>query len=284
MQNNPMNISPRIFNLHLVSDSTGETLSNVARACCVQFEGVEPDHHIWSLIRHDRQLDMVLQGIKEKPGIVLFTLVNPEHREKLVTLCRSMAIPYVPVMEAALTAFSSYLGLSINNQPGRQHTLDTDYYSRIEAMEFALACDDGAGLEKLHRADVVVVGVSRTSKTPTCLYLANRGIFAANVPLVREVGVPDVLFSLTHPLVVGLTRDAATLADIRKNRLRQQGEDSETSYTDDETVIEEVREARKLVLARGWPLIDVTRRSIEETAAEIINLLNRKKHERGELA
>lgn len=274
----------RIFNLHLVSDSTGETLSHVARACHVQFEGVEADHHIWSLIRHDRQLDMVLQNIKEKPGIVLFTLMNDEHRSRLVDVCRSLAIPFVPVMEPALSAFSSYLGQAARSQPGRQHALDTDYYSRIEAMEFSLACDDGQGLDKLYKADVILVGVSRTSKTPTCLYLANRGIFAANVPLVHGIDPPDVLFTLKKPLIIGLTREAQSLADIRKNRLKQLHENEETSYTEDEAVIEEVRAARKLMNARGWPLIDVTRRSIEETAAEILNLLNRAAHDRGETA
>lgn len=276
-----MSSEKRLFNLHLVSDSTGETLSHMARACVAQFEEVEADHHIWSLIRNDRQLDMVLDGLKAKPGIVLFTLINPEHRSRLVDTCRSLSVPFVPVMEPAMAAFAAYLGQTARSQPGRQHTLDTEYYARIEAMEFSLSCDDGQNTDKLYEADVILVGVSRTSKTPTCLYLANRGIFAANVPLVQGIDPPPVLFELKKPLIVGLTRDAASLADIRKNRLRQLHETDETSYTDSDTVADEVLAARRLITRQGWPLIDVSRRSIEETAAEIITLLTARAHTQG---
>lgn len=267
----------RFFHLHLVSDSTGETLNHVARACVAQFEDVEADQHIWSLIRHERQMDMVLEGITQQPGIVLFTVIHEGPRRKLLDHCRTLQIPCIPVLEPVLSGLSAYLGETARKQPGRQHTLDTDYYARIEAMEFALACDDGQGLDKLYKADIILLGVSRTSKTPTCLYLANRGVFAANIPLVKDVEPPDVLHDLSTPLIVGLTRDAGSLIDIRRNRLRFLHETGETDYINEDAVEEEILQARKLYSKRGWPVIDVTRRSIEETSAEILILLNKKR-------
>lgn len=267
----------RFFNLHLVSDSTGETLNHVARACVAQFEDAEADQHIWSLIRHERQMDMVLEGITQKPGIVLFTVIHELPRRKLLEHCRNLQLPCIPVLEPTLGALSAFLGETARKQPGRQHTLDTDYYTRIEAMEFALACDDGQGHDKLYKADVILLGVSRTSKTPTCLYLANRGVFAANIPLVKDVDPPDVLRDLSTPLIVGLTRDAGSLIDIRRNRLRFLHETGETDYINQDAVEEEIMQARRLYTKRGWPVIDVSRRSIEETSAEILILLNKKR-------
>ena len=266
------------YHLHLVSDSTGETLNHVARACIAQFEDVETDQHIWSLVRHERQMDMVLEGITQNPGIVLFTVIHEGPRRKLLDHCRGLQLPCIPVLEPTLSALSSYMGETARAQPGRQHVLDTDYYARIEAMEFALACDDGQGLDKLHNAEVILLGVSRTSKTPTCLYLANRGIFAANIPLVKDVAVPDVLADLSTHLIVGLTRDPGSLVDIRRNRLRFLNEGSETNYVNEDAVEEEVLQARRLYTKRGWPVIDVSRRSIEETSAEIMILLNKRGH------
>lgn len=267
----------KVFHLHLVSDSTGETLNHVARACVAQFEDMEADQHIWSLIRHERQMDMVLEGISQKPGIVLFTVIHEGPRRKLLEHCRALQIPCIPVLEPVLGALSAYLGETARKEAGRQHMLDTDYYARIEAMEFALACDDGQGLDKLYKADVILLGVSRTSKTPTCLYLANRGIFAANIPLVKDVEPPEVLQDLSTPLIIGLTRDAGSLIDIRRNRLRFLHETGETDYINEDAVEEEVLQARRLYSKRGWPVIDVSRRSIEETSAEILILLNKKR-------
>lgn len=269
--------TPRNYNIHLVSDSTGETLDHVTRACLAQFDAPHAEQHVWSLIRSERQLDMVLDSIKAKPGIVLFTLIQETLRRKLLEYCRMLSMPCVPVLEPAMGAFSNYFGEAARKLPGRQHALDNDYYLRIEAMEFAIACDDGQGADNLHKADVIVLGVSRTSKTPTCLYLANRGIFAANIPLVKGMTLPSVLAELSTPLLVGLTRDAESLVDIRRNRLRFLQQTDDTNYVDTETVIEEVQEARRLCARYGWPVLDVTRRSIEETAAEIMILLNRKR-------
>lgn len=268
------------FNLHLVSDSTGETLNHMARACIAQFEGMEAERHYWSLIRNDMQMDIVLKGIEQNPGLVLFTVIHEDLRRKLVDHCRRLQLPCVGALDPVLTALSSYLGLAAAHKAGRQHALDTDYYARIEAMEFALACDDGQGLDKIYRAEVIVVGVSRTSKTPTCLYLANRGIFAANVPVVKGVELPGILRELSTPLIVGLTREPGSLIDIRRNRLHFLHETRDTFYISPEDVEEEVRQARRIFSKNSWPVIDVTRRSIEETAAEIMILLNRKKTEK----
>lgn len=267
----------RRFNLHLVSDSTGETLNHVARACVAQFDGVEVEQHIWSLIRSERQMDMVLEGVRAKPGIVLFTVIHENIRRKLLDHCRDLQLPCIPVLEPALAALSNYLGEAARKLPGRQHALDTDYFARIEAMQYALTCDDGQNADYLHKADVIVLGVSRTSKTPTCIYLANRGLFAANIPIVREDALPPIIFELKKPFIVGLTRDAASLIDIRRNRLRSLHEAGETLYVDEDAVEEEVREAKRLCARQGWPVIDVTRRSIEETAAEIMTMYSRRK-------
>jgi regulator of PEP synthase PpsR (kinase-PPPase family) len=276
-----MDETKRHFDLHLVSDSTGETLDHVARACIAQFEGLSPRQHIWSLIRQERQMDMVLEAIAQKPGMVLFTVIHEDLRRRLVEYCRNLQIPCIAVLEPVLGTISSYIGEAARAESGRQHALDTDYYNRIEAMEFAIACDDGQGLDNIHKADVIVLGVSRTSKTPTCLYLANRGVFAANIPIVKGVEPPGMLAELTMPLIVGLTREPLSLVDIRRNRLRFLHEAGETNYVDPDEVQAEVLQARRLMNKHSWPLIDVTRRSIEETAAEIMILLNRKKAESG---
>lgn len=266
---------PRL-DIHLVSDSTGETLNHVARACTAQFEDVEIVQHTWSLIRTERQMGMVCGAINKSPGVVLYTIIQDTLRDVLVDHCRQNGVTAIAVLDPILNILTQKIGRTPKHQPGRQHALDKDYYARIEAMEFAIACDDGQGGDKLSRAEVIVLGVSRTSKTPTCLYLANRGVFAANIPLTGQT-LPDDLFSHKKPLIVGLTRDPASLVDIRRNRLRSLNETLETTYTERETVENEVKEARRLFTANNVPVIDVTRRSIEETAAEILSLLSAKK-------
>jgi regulator of PEP synthase PpsR (kinase-PPPase family) len=270
---------PNNLNIHLVSDSTGETLTHVARACLAQFAGAEVVQHMWPLIRTERQMNMVCGMLTKSPGVVLHTIIQDPLRNQLVSYCRTENITEIPVLDPVLNALSRSLGRAAEHQPGRQHALDQNYYKRIEAMEFALYCDDGQGADKLEKAEVILVGVSRTSKTPTCMYLANRGIFAANVPLVSQDTLPPELFTLKKPLIVGLTREPASLIDIRKNRLRSLNENFETTYTDREQVEREVNEARRLFSRQGWPVIDVSRRSIEETSAEILGLLSQRQGE-----
>jgi len=259
--------------MHLVSDATGETVISSARACAAQFDGVRPIEHFWNLVRTQRQLNLALEGIREKPGIVIYTLVDRELRATLEATCRDLQLPCVPMLDPILMGLSAYLGLESKAQPGRQHTMGDDYFTRLDAMDFAMSQDDGQSPSKLEGADVILVGVSRTSKTPTCIYLANRGIKAANVPYVPGTTLPDFIASGRAPMVIGLTEDPERLVSIRRNRLRMLNQEENTNYVDLETVRNEVIEARRFYAKMGWPVIDVTRRSIEETAAEIIKIL-----------
>jgi regulator of PEP synthase PpsR (kinase-PPPase family) len=263
--------------LHLVSDSTGETVRSVARACLSQFEGVTPVEHFWSLVRSEAHLTKVIAGIEAHPGPVLFTMVADGLRESLLSACQRLQVPSISVLDPAMAALGGYLGEESGHRPGRQHALDADYFRRIEAMNFTLAHDDGQLSHDLDKADIVLVGVSRTSKTPTSLYLANRGYRVANIPIVPGVAVPETLFQLKDPLIVGLTNDPGRLVQVRKSRLLSLNEQAETDYVDIERVKEEVAEARRMFTRAGWPMIDVTRRSIEETAAAIITLINQKR-------
>ncbi len=263
----------RRFHLHLVSDATGETINSVARACVVQFEGIEPVEHTWSLIRTSGQMDKVLLALTANPGIVLFTLVNEDLRSQLRDGCRRLQMPCIPVLDPVIGALAGFLGLQASGRPGGQHELDAEYFARIDAMTFALAHDDGQSARNYDEADVILIGVSRTSKTPTCIYLANRGIKAANVPIVPGCPIPPELMNARRPLVIGLTKDPGQLIQIRRNRLRLLAQDDQTDYVDPESVREELAQARRLCAEHRWPVLDVTRRSIEETAAAIIQLL-----------
>ena len=267
----------KTFHLHLVSDATGETVNSVARACLVQFEEIKPDEHVWSMIRTDAQFYRVLAGIEADPGPVMYTLVKSDYRTALTDLCRRLQLPCVSVLDPAIVALSGYLGIKSRNLPGRQHALDAEYFARIEAIEFALNHDDGQAARNLGEADVVLVGVSRTSKTPTCMYLANRGVKAANVPVVPGCPLPPELLVILAvedggPLVIGLTKDPTRLIQIRRNRIRMLNQDEHTDYIDPETVKAELAAARRLFSTHDWPVLDVTRRSIEETAAAIMNM------------
>lgn len=264
------------LNLHLVSDATGETLEAVVKACVSQFEDVNPVRHFWPMIRSERQLDSVCDEIANKPGPVIFTLVNTVLRDRLQSRCFSLGLPTVSVLDPVLEALSQSLGKHARGLPGRQHAMDADYFRRIDAMHYSMAHDDGQNLDGLEGAQVVLVGVSRTSKTPTSIYLANRGYRTANYPLVPEVPVPHQILNLKKPLVVGLTASPERLVQIRRNRMLSFNQMAETAYVDQDIVTDEVKAARRLFADRNWPVIDVTRRSIEETAAAVINLLNQR--------
>jgi len=258
--------------LHLVSDSTGETVNACARACLVQFNDIEPHEHVWSLVRSAKQMDKVLAGIRANPGPVLFTVMRDELRTKLVEACQEMNLPCIPVLDPVMHALAAHFGVPITGQPGLQHAMDSHYFERIDAMNYALSHDDGQAARQLREADVVLVGVSRTSKTPTCIYLANRGIKAANVPFVPGIPLPDELFHVKHALIVGLTKDPAQLVQVRRQRVNAEATPmGDSDYVDLASVRREVAEARKLFTKHDWPVIDVTRRSIEETAATILS-------------
>jgi len=266
----------KIFHLHMVSDSTGDTLHMVTRASLVQFDNIEANEHIWNMIRNEEQIQEVLDSLKENPGFVLYTIVDQTLRTLLEDGCRDLKVPCIPILDTVVNALGTYLDIKIHAAPGRQHVLDADYFGRIDAMHFVLNHDDGQSTRTLEEADVIIVGVSRTSKTPTCIYLANRGLKAANVPIVPGCALPTELMMAEKPLIIGLTNDARQLVQIRRNRLRSLGQDQETDYVDIDTVSREIRDAKRLYNKQGWPVIDVTRKSIEEVSANILQLYNRR--------
>ena len=262
------------FHLHLLSDSTGETLDNIAKAALVQFDEIDVVKHFWPMVRSDVHLERILDDVAENPGMVLFTLVNVETRRKLEKRCRALGLPAIPALDAVTDALSDMLGQKAKARPGRQHSLDAAYFARVEAIQYTIAHDDGVHQEGWEEADSILAGVSRTSKTPTSIYLANRGYKTANIPVVVESPPPDTLYHLRNPLIVGLTTSADRLVQIRRNRLLSLNQMPETDYVEGDKVSAEVKFARRIFADRGWPVIDVTRRSIEETAAAIINLAN----------
>jgi hypothetical protein len=262
------------FHLHLVSDATGETLTTVARAAAAQYASVSPVEHMHPLVRTHRQLERVLAEIEEAPGIVLYTLLDHELTERLEKTCRQLGLPCLSILGPVLGLFQAYLGGETKPRIGAQHTLNAEYFKRIDALNYTMLHDDGQHTDELEQAEVVLVGVSRTSKTPTSIYLANRGVKTANVPLVPGVPLPPKLEELARPLVVGLTASAERIVQIRQNRLLGlKAEHKADQYIDREAVAAEIAAARKLCGKHDWPIIDVTRRSIEETAAEVMALL-----------
>ena len=260
------------LHLHLLSDSTGETLELIAKACLAQFEGVEVRSHIWPMVRSEGHLDRVLDDVERRPGLVLYTLVNSTIRRELEQKTRRRGIHAVSVLDPVVAALSAVLGREAKGRPGRQHALDAAYFARVDAIQFTIAHDDGVGSENWEEADILLAGVSRTSKTPTSIYLANRGFKVANIPLVPEAPPPSNLFTVQHPLVVGLTTNPDRLIQIRRNRLLALNQAPETDYVDLEAVNAELGFARRLFADNGWPVIDVTRRSIEESALAIVKL------------
>ena len=274
----PNSTPPRLatyFHVHLVSDSTGETLNAMARAVCARFENVMPIEHIYALVRSKRQLDRALADIEEAPGIVLHTIVDEGLRATLEEGCRRLEMPCLPALDPLVSAMQRYLGAATTSRVGAHLRLDNDYFNRMDALNYAIGHDDGQGGQDLDQADVVLLGVSRTSKTPTRIYLAHRGIRAANVPLVPGRPLPEKLFQLKNALIVGLLISPDRLIQIRRNRLLSLKETRDTSYTDQDAVRDEIIAARRLYERHGWPTIDVSRRSVEETAASVMNLLQK---------
>ncbi len=265
------------FNVHLVSDSTGETLNAVMRAAAAQFERVQPLEHNYYLVRSAKQLSRVISEIKAAPGVVWYTIADEQLRAMLEHECRAAGVPTLAVLDPAVHMLSRHLGIVATERVAGQHSLTQDYFDRIEAIDFALRHDDGQNVAGLTTADVVLVGVSRTSKTPTCVYLANRGVRAGNIPLVPGVPPPPLLEQLRGPMVVGLKISAERLTQIRRQRLLSLKESPETSYADEAAVQDEVTKANRLFQRNKWVVIDVSRRSVEETAAAILNKLNQRR-------
>ena len=263
-----------LLHLHLVSDSTGETLEMIAKAALAQFDDADVIRHFWPMVRSQQHLDRILSDITAKPGLVLFTMVSHDIRTLLEDRCRAMGLPAVSALDVVVGALEDMLGQQAKARPGRQHAMDAAYFARVEAIHFTIAHDDGVASEDWEEADIILAGVSRSSKTPTGIYLANRGYKVANIPIMVESPPPQALYGLRKPLVVGLTTAAERLIQVRRNRLLSLNQSPETAYVDAERVSKEIQFARRMFADNGWPVIDVTRRSIEETAAAVINLYN----------
>ena len=268
----------RIINLHLISDSTGETLSSVSRAALAQFEGVESNDFIWPLIRTKNQIEKVKESIKENPGIVLYTILEDNLIQDLKNHCFKLKVPCIPVLSQIVNEFSNYLGMDINHKIGRQHILDQEYFSRVEAINYTINHDDGQSSWDLYDADIIILGVSRTSKSPTSVYLSCRGFKTANISFADIKTIPENLYDLKNPLIVGLTINPEKLVQIRQTRLNLIGKTGDINYIDLEEVKKEISESRKLFAKLNCPVIDVTKRSVEETAAKIIQLCQEKRN------
>ncbi len=265
----------KTLHVHLVSDSTGDTVHRVAQACLTQFETIDAQEHVWSLVRGSAQIDAVMRGVAEFPGVVIATFADAKLGEMLKSACEKSKTIYVPVLDPIFKALSQHIGVKSAATPGKQHELTEQYFNRIDAMDFAMHHDDGQMAEQLIQAEVILVGVSRTSKTPTCIYLSHRGLRAANVPIVPNRPLPDELFSIKGPLIIGLTNDPARLVQVRESRVQMMGAhpfQSGNAYIDPDEVRAEIRAANRLFADNGWPVIDVTRKSVEETAAIILQL------------
>ena len=267
----------KIIHIYLVSDSTGETVSSVARSSLAHFENIIVEEHLWSLVRTKGQIDRLASSLQKNHGIVMFTVVNEELQQYLLETCSKLQILAIPILSEVVATISSYLGVKSISQPGRQHVMNEEYFTRINAINFALTHDDGQSYFDINNADIVLVGPSRTSKSPTSIYLAYRGYKTANIPFVAGQKLPKILDTLVNPLIVGLLLNPERLVEIRKNRLINLNEVTNYNYTDNDLVYKEVAEAKKIYQQHGWPIIDVTRKSVEETSANIIKMYEQRR-------
>lgn len=261
------------FHMHMVSDATGETLNTVARAATAYYAGYQPIEHIYTLVRTSKQLDRMISEVEKQPGIVLYTIADAKLKTEIEQRCDALSIPCISILDPVIASLATYLNAKSKPHIGGQHVLNAEYFQRIDALNYTMAHDDGQITQDLESADVVLLGVSRSSKTPTSIYLANRGIKTANIPLVPGIPIPPGLTDLQHPLIVGLIASADRISQIRRHRLLTLNEGRDTSYVDRKAITAELLAMRKLCTANNWPIIDVTRRSIEETAAAVMNLL-----------
>lgn len=267
------------LHVHLVSDSTAGTVSAIARAVIAEFDGINSQEHIWALLRSERQLERFEEALKTNPGPVFYTMVDTELNEKLQRICARANVPSINPLERSSNILSIYLQQEASAKPGSRHKMNDNYFSRIEAIDYTLSHDDGKRHWELASSDIVLVGPSRTSKSPTCVYLAYGGLRAANVPYVYGVDLPEELFALEDVLIVGLIVHPQRLIEIRKSRLQSIGHEELENYADDSKVEEEIKTARQLYRQNGWPVIDVSQRSVEETAAAILNIYHRKQEQ-----
>ena len=274
--NNIYNKQKKEINIHLVSDSTGETIENTVSATISQFPDVSRKEFFWPMTRTEDQIKDITENLKKNPGLVVFSIVDDNNRALLEDSCKKMNIPYVSPLDSLLNILKKILALSETKITGVQHKLDENYFRRVDAFEFAMQHDDGQRISSMSDADIILVGVSRTSKTPTSIYLANKGFKVANIPLVANTQLPQELFEFKKPIIIGLIKDPRSLMQVRQTRLKMMGENNQTSYDDINHIKFEISQARLIFTKYAWPSIDVSRRSVEETSASVIKIYNTK--------
>ena len=266
----------KIYQVYQVSDSTGETLDRIFLALKAQFSRFECKTIHYAFTRTENQIDKIISKSKnEKNVIILYTIVDSKVSNYLVKETKKKKIPTFEVLGNLISDFSKLLKQEASRIPSGQHILDKEYYSRIEAVQFTMVHDDGKKINDIEKSDVILVGVSRTSKTPTSIYLANRGYKVANIPIIPNKNIPSQLIEGSKKTcVIGLICDATRLLDVRRNRIQSMHEDRPGNYTNEEEILTELENSKKLFKKYNWPIIDVTRKSVEETAASIIKILD----------
>ena len=265
------------FHVHLVSDTTGEGLRQLLDKALMFFPAHQPLLHMHTLVRAPRDLEAVLERLEEEPGLVLHAIGTPQQRARLEHFCRDQGLPCMGVLDPLVEMLSAYLNTHEKHVKSPRPALDEHYFARMRALDYAMMHDDGQNARTLHEADIILIGLSRTSKTPTSIYLANQGYRTANIPFIGAQGLPGELLRLKKPLIVGLVATTRTLSGLRRNRLDDIGAKDVRNYAERRAIAAEVTELKKLCARHGWPVIDVTRRAVEETAAMIINMLQEKR-------
>ena len=259
--------------VYLISDSTGETLDRIFMALKAQFNNFDYDLSQFSFTRTENQISTILDNAKKQESpIILYTVVNSKLAKFLAEEANKKNIPCFGVLGDLILNFSKILNQKATHQPSAQHVLDEDYYKRIEAIQFTINHDDGNNTENILESDIILIGVSRTSKTPTSIYLANKGLKTSNIPLVNDMSIPNDIVKSKTTCVIGLTTEAERLYDIRRNRLNSLKENESSDYTNLEKIRCEVEQSKKIFKKNNWPTIDVTRKSVEEAAASIIKI------------
>ena len=268
------------YNVYLVSDSTGETLDRIFLSLKSQFSNFDYEKKEFAFIRTEQQINKIIKECnKINNSIILYTIVETKLAKYLANQSEKFSVPCFGVLGNLILSFSKLLNQKAIHKPSAQHVLDEDYYKRIEAIQFTMSHDDGKKVDDISIADVVLLGVSRTSKTPTAIYLANRGYKTVNIPLVLDQKIPEDLYSNNTLCIVGLIADPERLSDIRRNRVAIMQDQNLKEYTDLDSIKKEVENSKKLFKKNSWPIIDVTRRSVEETAAAILKIIEIKKNQ-----
>ncbi len=273
--NSIYNVKSKTLKVHLISDATGDTIQMTHSACMAQFPSVKSEVVTWNFVNNTSRISEVIKKIKKDPGLIMFSVVNQNNKDKLQQLCDEEKLQYISVLEPILEKLKLIFSMAQTGSAGSQYKLDKNYYSRIEALDYTMQHDDGNNLETLSNADIILVGLSRTSKTPTSIFLANKGYKVGNIPIVLNKDIPYQLKSLKGPKIIGLVYDPRYLSRIRQSRLETIGDFSGNNYSDIDNIRKEVLHARELFSLNNWVIIDVTRRSVEETSASILQLVEK---------